>query len=460
MTVFVSANATANAGANQTMCSGDTITLTATGGSSYEWSNGATTQSITVSPPSTRYYSVIVNPGTDCSDSDSVLVIVSSLPTANAGNDVTIDEGASATLTASGGESYQWSNGATSQSITVSPETTTVYTIEVSNASGCTDTDSVAVNVNSDGSASAGGNRTMCEGEYVILSSAQADSYLWSTGETTQSIEVSPEVTTVYSLTVMNSGVTGTDEAVVFVNELPDTYIVNGDGEIIITNGDYITLTAEGADSYLWSNGATQPNIAINPQEDTIIYVEGFKDDTGCSSMDEVIVRVVDQVDATVAESNTEVCLGDSITLTAYGGDNYLWSTGETTQNISVSPLENTTYTVVVSNTLNSDMAEVFVKVNDCSVELPIENEVDFTFVLRPNPASDIVHIDLGGLYDASSITIYDLFGKQLYQESFDSENGSALERTIDISHLNNGVYLIKLNGNGNEITKRLVVKG
>jgi hypothetical protein len=258
---------------------------------------------------------------------------------------------------------------------------------------------------------------------------------------------------------VTNGGVTDTDEAVVFVNEKPALTIVNGDEEITITNGDYITLSAEGGDSYIWSNGATQPNIAINPQEDTIIYVEGFKDDTGCSSMDEVVIRVVNQVEATVAEAFTEVCLGDSVVLTAFGGDNYTWSNGETTQSIAVSPLQDTAYTVVVSNSLNSDMAEVFVEVKDCSIDNPIENEVDFKFALTPNPASDLVTIDLGGLYEASSISIFDLFGKILYQVSFDSENGIALEKSVDVSNLSQGVYLVKLNGNGNEMTKRLVIK-
>src|SRR5690606_2456166 len=52
--------------------------------------------------------------------------------TAFAGNDVSVCQGESTTVTASGGDNYVWSNGATTQSITVQPNTTTTYTVTVS----------------------------------------------------------------------------------------------------------------------------------------------------------------------------------------------------------------------------------------------------------------------------------------------------------------------------------------
>src|SRR5690606_2842087 len=100
------------AGMGVSVCQGESTTLTASGGDKYVWSNGATTQSITVQPNTTTTYTVTVSSGTE-SDSDDVIVTVNPLPVANAGTNVTICEDDSVTLTATGGNSYQWNNGQT-----------------------------------------------------------------------------------------------------------------------------------------------------------------------------------------------------------------------------------------------------------------------------------------------------------------------------------------------------------
>ena len=76
-----------------------------------------------------------------------LLVTVNALPIADAGTDVTIKSGQSTTLTATGGDTYLWSNGATTASITVNPTATTTYEVTV-NKNGCTSKDAVTVTVN------------------------------------------------------------------------------------------------------------------------------------------------------------------------------------------------------------------------------------------------------------------------------------------------------------------------
>ncbi|MDN3641643.1 T9SS type A sorting domain-containing protein, partial [Lutimonas halocynthiae] len=113
---------------------------------------GATTQSITVSPSSTRDYTVTATIN-GCEDTDSVRVTVNtndiSAPTetiANAGEPMTICLGESITLTGSGGNTFRWDTGETSQMITVSPKRTTTYTLEVTNQ-GLTSVDTVIITV-------------------------------------------------------------------------------------------------------------------------------------------------------------------------------------------------------------------------------------------------------------------------------------------------------------------------
>lgn len=447
----------ANAGATQEICEGQSVTLTATGGVSYLWSTGEATQSIDVSPNSTVTYSVTVTSQEGCNASDEVLVTVNPLPIANAGNNVTINEGESATLTASGGSSYLWSTGEETQSIQVNPITTETYTVTATSLEGCSSNDDILVTVIPIVvTANAGEDQSICDGNSTVLSASGGTSYLWNTGETTQSIEVNPNTTTTYSVIVSEGSASDTDEVMVVVNDTPDTYIVNGDEEITIADGQFITLSADGADSYLWFNGATDANIAISPTEDTVVYVEGFENN--CSSMDEIVIRVVPAVEAIVSDIEVQVCLGESTVLNASGGDNYLWNTGETTSSITVLAEVSTTYTVTVSNEFSSDEAEVNVIVEDCSEGPLPSSEVDFQFLISPNPASSYTHIDLGGLYDISNVVIFDLLGKQVYNTVLENEEGSPIRKTVNLSNLNSGMYLVKLKTSDSEITKKLVI--
>ena len=146
--VTVNASPTANAGTDIAICQGKSTTLTATGGGSYLWSNNSTSASITVSPTATTSYIITVTGSNSCKSADTVVVTVNALPNANAGADVSICNGKSTTLTASGGTSYIWNNSITNASNTVSPTSTTTYRVTVTNSNNCTVADSVVVTVN------------------------------------------------------------------------------------------------------------------------------------------------------------------------------------------------------------------------------------------------------------------------------------------------------------------------
>jgi len=135
------------------VCLGEEATITATGGDTYEWNTGATTDSIIVNPTATTTYSVVVSDSTiaDCSEELSFTVTVQAV-SIDAGADVTIEFGENATLNVSGADtadSILWSTGETTTSIVVTPEITTTYSVTVVNAIGCMDEDSVTVTVSS-----------------------------------------------------------------------------------------------------------------------------------------------------------------------------------------------------------------------------------------------------------------------------------------------------------------------
>ena len=283
----------ANAGEDTEVCEGSEVTLTASGGTTYLWSNGETSQTITVSPITTTNYSVIVTTN-GCSSTDEVTVTVLPRQTINAGNDVDINYGESTTLTVTGGVGdILWSTGETTASITVAPTNNTTYTVQITGANGCISTDEVTVTVIGSVNASAGEDVNICAGESTILTASGGDDYLWSTGETTPSITVYPDITTTYTVVVSNATTSDSDEVTVFVTPIPE--VDAGDDEQI-NLGEYVTLSATGADTYLWSNGATQPNIAVSPQETTTYYVTGFTNN--CSNVDNVTVNVSNTISA------------------------------------------------------------------------------------------------------------------------------------------------------------------
>jgi predicted transcriptional regulator len=344
--VTVNANPTAAITGTNTICSGLSTTLTASGGTSYLWSTGATTAALPVSPASTTTYTVTVTNANGCTASASQAVTVNSTPSASVSGTNTICNGASTTLTATGGGTYTWSNAATTAAITVSPSTTTTYTVTVSLGGGCTATATRTVTVNALPTAAVTGTNTICSGASTTLTASGGGTYSWSNASTTAAITVSPTSTTTYTVTVTNAnGCTATANSAVTVNALPSAAVT---GTNTICNGASTTLTASGGGTYLWSNAATTAAITVSPTSTTTFTVT-VTNANGCTATANRAVTVNALPTAAVAGTNT-ICAGASTTLTASGGGTYVWSNAATTAAITVSPTTTTTYTVTVTN--------------------------------------------------------------------------------------------------------------
>lgn len=147
------------------------------------------------------------------------------------------------------------------------------------------------------------------------------------------------------------------------INPIP-TVTVDGSN---ICLGDTATLTANGADTYLWSNGATTNSIFVSPNTTSNFIVTGTT--TGCNSAPAIIEVIVTTYPILTVNSET-ICLDQSAVLTAIGAENYVWSTGEITNAITVSPNSTSTYTVIGTTEGCSSTSESLVTVDLISVDL------------------------------------------------------------------------------------------
>lgn len=229
---------------NKTICTGQSTTLTASGGINYSWSpGGATTAAITVSPANSTTYTVTAVGG-GCSGSSTVVVMVSAPPIVTT-NNITICSGSSAMLNASGANTYIWNpatglSSTTGAMVITNTTATTTYTITGSNA-GCSATAKAIVTVNPVSVANAGNDVTINYGVNTMLTATGGGTYTWSpsTGLNCNSCQnpmASPAITTDYCVTVTNgNGCSATDCVTIFVESgdslfIPNAYSPNGDG--------------------------------------------------------------------------------------------------------------------------------------------------------------------------------------------------------------------------------------
>ena len=219
--VIVHANIAADAGPDLVYCNdGSGVTLTATGGIEYLWDDpaGSTTSEITVFPTETTTYNVTVTDGI-CTDVAQVTVTVNQLPTPDAGADVEFCEGEDVQLMATGGVSYEWSpaTGLSNPNIfnpIASPTETTTYTVTVTDANGCMNTDEVTITVHENLDASAiAVEHDFCEdgsGEatVTVLNGTGPFTIEWQTTEGTEAGNASLLSIGDYTITGLNGGTT------------------------------------------------------------------------------------------------------------------------------------------------------------------------------------------------------------------------------------------------------------
>ncbi|MCJ8292312.1 MAG: PKD domain-containing protein [Flavobacteriales bacterium] len=355
-----------------TICAGQSTVLSATGATSYSWNNGAgTNASATVSPTTTTTYTV-TGTTNGCAATDQVTVTVTPLPSVVATGTATICSGQSATMVATGATSYSWDNGAgTNASATVSPTTTTSYTV-TGTTNGCANTDQVTITVNATSVIALGtvSNPNVCATTTgsIQITGTGSGNVTW-TGTASGNANAVTLPYTVTGLTAGSYTVSFTSTVGCVSNSVtqslsdPTPPPISASGTATICAGQSTVLSATGATSYLWDNGAgTNASATVSPTTTTTYTVTGTTN--GCAATDQVTVTVT-PLPSVVATGTGTICEGQSATMVATGATTYSWDNGAgTNASATVSPTSTTTYTVTGTTSGCTNTDQVTISVN------------------------------------------------------------------------------------------------
>ena len=252
--IYVNANPTVDISAsNGTICAGSTpVVLTANGANTYSWNasitlSNTTGLSITENPAVSTSYTVTGTDSNFCSDKATISIVVNPLPTLTASSAISICEGQTATLSASGADIFTWQSGTTPSNIpvvSVSPVSSTTYTVIGNNTNGCRDTAFVDVIVRSITIVDAGSNLTVSYGTLVTLvATSGGATYDWTPAVATscgscQTTTVIANQNQKYFVTLTNENeCSSIDSVTIYVYYacadlfVPNAFSPNNDGE-------------------------------------------------------------------------------------------------------------------------------------------------------------------------------------------------------------------------------------
>lgn len=363
-----------------TVCAGSSVTLTATGSTIYTWTPSAglsaTTGSVVVASPAvgTTVYTVIGGVGT-CTAVTQASVTVNAAPSLTLTPATSsICAGKSATLSASGANTYTWSPSAslsasTGSLVVATPSASTVYSVTGA-INTCTASATATLNVIANPTLTIAANTTLCAGTTANLTVSGASSYTWSpsTGLSASSgsvVTASPAATQAYTITgTLN---TCTAVASTTVTVIPRPVLVMGP-DATICSGSSATISASGAATYSWSpatglSSTTGGTVTASPGSSTGYTVTGTT--SGCSATGSLAVNVTPTPTLNVTASPSSMCRGSSSSLAVSGGAaNYTWSPSGALSNVNLpattaSPVQTTTYTVIGANGLCTSSATI-----------------------------------------------------------------------------------------------------
>lgn len=466
---------------------GSTVTVRATAGfDSYAWSTTATDDSIVASASGTYVVTATAASGS-CLFVDSV--VISALQ-ANVPSDFTICKGTFTKLNTTGGDTYQWSpsadlSNATAQSPVIlrSLATTTIFNVTVSN-SFCTDTASVTVTVDTACQTACGScvvTSAGCNGALPELCTTLPDVTRGTAYDNSVTFHIPDSIalSTLFPIPLTIPGLPSgfrIDNATIVVDALPLglSYSTDQSG-----NGDFYNPSETPSEQYgcLHICGTTcdsvgsidiKANAMVELPEQLKVIVRSLQDQglAALVGIDTIVaiplnatLNLVDAVPVVITGSvaSDSILTGNTDTLTATAGfSSYTWSTGATTQSITVDTAG--VYCVTVSNGGAScdqyicKRVVLYNGINDLK-------EVEASLSIFPNPNHGSFNVNFT-MKNSQTVTaqVFDVTGRVVYQSTINGVAG-ANHSTISLDKAAKGMYMVKLTTTDGTVNKKITVE-
>jgi len=428
------------------ICNGQSATLTATGAASYAWASGSNANPYTVMPTTTSTYQVTGTDANGCTNTMQHNIYVGTNPTAQITGNTIICAGTPTDLTASGGANYQWSTGQQTATITIAPSASLNYEVIVFASDGCIDTTNAQVTVNPLPAVAITGDTVICAGDTTNLTGNAGTTFQWSTGDLTQSIAVHPSATQAYSLIVFDANACSDTASVqVTVNPLPSVAIA---GDSVICAGDTATLMGSAGTNYQWSTGDQTQVVEVAPTT-TQPYSLTITDANNCSNTaaTQVVVNPLPMPPG-ITQIGPELHSTQAVSYTWYNFTNDSVGTGP----IFDPPFDGDYYVVVTDS-------------NGCSAQSILvtfiwvglaEYNKSALFNIYPNPTTAEFKLAMRGTTVAQSVKVYNINGRLVYQVPASDLNATTVQ--INIGRLSKGMYTVEVITKEGRAVQRIIL--
>lgn len=377
---------------------------------------------------------------------------------------VSICDGQTQTLTATGGPSYTWlkNNVAVSGQTagTFSATQADNYKVVVTASNGCTDTSAVTnLTVNANPVVNIGTDTAICQGASLSLDAGNSGaSFAWSNGVNTATNTVSAAGT--YSVTVTNSNNCSTaDTIVVTENALP---VVNLGNDTAICEGASLMLdaaTGTATDTYIWDDQSTGNSRTVTTGASYHVTVTNV---AGCSASDTIQVGINPLPSAdniTVSGTSPEFSFGVS---NGQNINSYSWNFGDNSPLGSGANADHTytptsvtqtfVVTVIISNDCGSDTLSMNVTVSPVGIKNPQLNANQLK--LYPNPATQSVVLENVSGLNMKHITLFNVLGQEVL--SLPVTNNT--KQSINVTPLTSGMYHVRIECEEGTVTRKLEI--
>jgi gliding motility-associated-like protein len=395
-----------------------------------------------------------------CLSKDSILVTINEIPDLSSLADTTICDSDSLLINiACPNCIYSWNTGSMASSIFV--DSSGFYGVTVTNSFNCENTESMQLSVVNNPSIDLGENQTICDGENLLIGvfPQPNENYSWNTGDMDAQISIQNEG--IYILTIVDNNNCGASDSIL-VDFQPEIALSIASPQSIICPGDSIILSVTGGENYLWIGGNislsndTSANPIAFPMESTIYSVLSENDCYSDTANIQIDLFEIPEVDA---GADTCILSGNSLQLSATGGEFYEWETNSAIQsslssaNPLVEPLDSTLFYVAITDAngcVTADSILVAVIQDPSKFLIPIN-------IITPNNdgKNDVLKFDGLSKFNTSILTVFNRWGNEVYSSvNYQNDWGG----TFKGKPLPSGSYYYVLRVNQAEIKSALTI--